>query len=92
MPKNAVNLEEIFYRQKGLCYWCRCPMYLDGIGPRSATREHLIPQAHGGKKFVKKDRKLVRNIVAACRQCNSERGTIDADAFRKLKRPNKMEG
>lgn len=32
----------------------------------TATREHLIPRAHGGKHF--------NNIVVACKRCNNKRG------------------
>lgn len=87
MPRNKVDLGELFYKQKGLCYWCKLPMVLGGIGDRSATREHLIPRAHGGKSFVKRGRKRVRNIVAACRKCNGVRGSTDAHVFRSAMRP-----
>jgi len=38
-----------------------------------ATREHVIPRAHGGENN--------NNLVIACLLCNSLRGDMDATAF-----------
>ena len=87
MPKNKVDLGELYYKQKGRCYWCKCPMVLGGNNePSSATREHLIPQSQGGKSFVKRNRRRVRNVVAACKRCNSERKSMDAHVYRSTMR------
>lgn len=42
--------------------------------PYLATREHIIPRAFGGETAWD-------NLVAACRECNSLRGHMDAQAF-----------
>ncbi len=39
--------------------------------PNHATREHLVPLSHGGSQIAN-----WRNIVLACRRCNSSRGTL----------------
>lgn len=89
MPKNKVDLGELYYKQRGCCYWCKRPMILGGTGDLSATREHLVPQSRGGKAFVKKDGRRVRNIVAACNRCNALRGSMDAHTFRTQCAPHK---
>jgi 5-methylcytosine-specific restriction endonuclease McrA len=58
-----------YWRQGGLCHWCRGPMTLDKDNPRSMTADHLKPVWDGG-------RTRPGNIVAACYQCNQERGKI----------------
>lgn len=88
MPNNKVDLGELFYKQKGRCYWCKRPMILgDQNSAHQATREHLVPASRGGKAFVKKNGRRVRNIVAACRKCNSARGNMDAHTFKSTYRP-----
>lgn len=89
----SVDLAELFYKQKGRCYWCKRPMSLDGRNEgASATRDHLIPRSRGGKNFMrvpgsKKNRKRC-NVVAACRDCNSCRGNMDGHVFRSTMRPH----
>lgn len=66
-----------FERQNGLCHWCQTPMLnAKGKGPRPrpralpfhyATLEHLVPRHIGGGDTEE-------NTVAACFQCNQERG------------------
>ena len=66
--------------QKGLCYYCKNPMWL--VNPSEyaskfkisiqlakifqCTGEHLIPHSNGGTSKQ-------NNIVAACKFCNSQR-------------------
>lgn len=70
---------QAFKRQKGLCYYCHVPMWLNAPqelpGPaRSAaaaaklrcTAEHLKPLSQGG-------RNTASNIAAACAHCNHTR-------------------
>lgn len=63
------------------CFWCGREVIYN-VSPRvphvrvskklraqeqcTATREHLIPRAHGGKHE--------NNIVVACKRCNNRRG------------------
>lgn len=58
-----------FKRQGGLCYWCKTPMVNTSPRerPHSVTLEHLVPKYKGGKDTED-------NCVAACLQCNNERG------------------
>lgn len=42
------------------------------LAHRTATKEHLIRQANGGKRTV-------HNIVAACGFCNSSRGDAEVE-------------
>lgn len=86
MPKNKVDLGELFYKQKGRCYWCKCAMVLGGNEDSCATREHLIPQSRGGRNFVKRNGRRVRNIVAACKRCNNERRATDAHTYKSTMR------
>lgn len=46
----------------------------DGCGPTMATREHIIPRVFGGPTEW-------WNLAAACSECNSLRGHMDAQAF-----------
>ena len=86
------DLANLFYKQKGLCYWCKRSMDLGGTGPKAATREHLIPQSRGGKNVMKvgsgPKRKRVNNVVAACHECNNKRGNMDAHTFKSTMRPH----
>lgn len=61
-----------FKRQKGLCHWCKTPMLNTkrarrARSPMACTLEHLIPRHIGGPNTED-------NTVAACLQCNEERG------------------
>ncbi len=66
-------------RQKGRCYWCRIRLQRDEV-----TAEHLKPLARGGTDHG-------GNIVAACQPCNSARGALPANKFRKLLRNARFE-
>jgi len=69
-----------FEKQKGRCYYCGVPMWLDnlseftakyGISEKKAkhfacTAEHLLARQDGGTNEM-------QNIVAACYFCNSRR-------------------
>ncbi|MBN8845111.1 MAG: HNH endonuclease [Sphingomonadales bacterium] len=83
-----------FLRQGGRCYYCRHPMWSNGLEAFAqkyqisirqarhfkATAEHLLPRSKGGR-----DREA--NIAAACQYCNSRRHrsrfTLTPDAYRK---------
>lgn len=89
MASNAIDLERLYYKQRGLCYWCRGPMILDGGNDaRNATREHLIPRSHGGTNWMKVRGRKVCNVVAACKKCNNGRGNMDAHTFKSTMRPH----
>ncbi len=66
----------------GVCYWCGGPVVTDQgtKHPLSPTREHLVPRAHRGTNAA-------GNLVLAHRRCNTMRGTMAPDDFRrKMKR------
>lgn len=82
MPKTRRARYRIraFNSQRGLCYYCCFPMWLEdpkGFGAkwnltsndtlaRRCTAEHLLAQQDGGTDAAK-------NIVAACLKCNQGR-------------------
>jgi 5-methylcytosine-specific restriction endonuclease McrA len=55
-----------FHRQGGLCFWCAKPMNSLNNDPGAVSAEHKIPLHAGGLT-------VAWNVVAACRECNSER-------------------
>jgi hypothetical protein len=64
--------------QGNLCCWCGQPMLRQPLAEtpkarqgRVCTAEHLVPVSRGG-------RVTGRNIRAACRDCNRERGNAPA--------------
>jgi 5-methylcytosine-specific restriction endonuclease McrA len=75
--------EAIFVRDRGSCVYCGMPVLRPGPGLHRAsdraTLDHLIPKPQGGALTES-------NVVLACRACNNERGTLDAEAFRARKR------
>lgn len=71
---------ELEHRIKtGSCVYCRAPAAPD----RPLTREHVIPQARGGR------RKDARIIVPACADCNHRRGCQEVVLFL-LARPRRI--
>lgn len=71
---------ELEHRIKtGHCVYCRAPAAPD----RPLTREHVIPQARGGR------RKDARIIVPACAPCNQRRGCQEIVLFL-LARPRRI--
>jgi hypothetical protein len=71
---------ELEHRIKtGSCVYCRAPAAPD----RPLTREHVIPQARGGR------RKDARIIVPACADCNQRRGCQEVVLFL-LARPRRI--
>lgn len=58
-------LKAAWKRGNGLCFWCK-----DDLPLKSATADHFIPLAKGGKHKRS-------NIVAACDGCNKAKGAND---------------
>lgn len=73
------SIETLFYKQQGRCHYCQCPMTLGSGGRMQATRDHIVPRAHGGKQR--------RNLVAACRGCNEAKGSMTKHTFESTYRP-----
>lgn len=66
----------LFNAQHGRCAYCGQPMRLDVVAthPSRATKDHVIPRAHGGPS-------VAWNYVAACRACNQEKADLPVDVF-----------
>lgn len=54
-------------------------VYIDciGNGYRRATVDHVVPRSYGGTNAI-------TNLVAACRECNQQRGKQQNNTFTKL--------
>jgi 5-methylcytosine-specific restriction endonuclease McrA len=78
--KSGALQKELEERMRnGSCVYCRAP----GAPDRPLTREHVIPQARGGR------RKDLRIIVPACARCNQRRGCQEIVLFL-LARPRRL--
>jgi 5-methylcytosine-specific restriction endonuclease McrA len=64
---------KVIGQQHGCCFWCG--EYLFAKKEFIGTRDHLIPLVRGGSDWIE-------NIVAACRSCNSSKGTMTAEEYR----------
>jgi hypothetical protein len=62
--------------QNNLCFWCFRPL-LSSKGFFSGTKDHLVPLARGGSKFIE-------NIVASCLSCNRDKGTRTASEYQSV--------
>jgi len=76
----------LYYAQDGICFYCGEEMYLPGTKKRErrhspqkdCTQDHLFPKK-GGFRFIGHpilDRNRM-NIVAACKECNERKGSLD---------------
>jgi len=69
-PSHLIKLRtEALKKQHGRCFYCGDP-----LSKKDATADHIIPQSKGGKTSKK-------NIVAACSECNSDKGSRDIEEF-----------
>lgn len=57
-------------RQRGICHWCDRYMMAPSL-------DHVVPLAEGGRDHLE-------NTVAACEPCNSEKGRMSPDEWRRL--------
>lgn len=73
--KHHTDLGALFYKQGGRCRYCKRAMTLGGNGFAAATRDHVVPRAAGGKQKG--------NLVAACGDCNSRKGSMSAEEFKR---------
>ena len=71
------KLHALCEAQNWKCAYCSCEIEITHPRPGEssphymATADHIIPKSHGGNWRWS-------NLVAACRRCNMERGTIPA--------------
>jgi len=63
----------IYVRDNFSCRWCR----REPIPAPFLTLDHLVPRAHGGTHAT-------RNLVTACYQCNSQRGSRSLLQFARI--------
>lgn len=77
------QFDRIISEQGGCCYYCNVPMFRFGEvpdgHPRMATKDHRIPQTHGGSGRRE-------NLVAACFACNNAKDCKPEEEFIKSKR------
>lgn len=59
--------KDLVKKFNGKCFYCADP-------ERPVTKDHLIPISKGGTDDIE-------NIVPACRNCNSEKGSLTADQY-----------
>lgn len=64
-------LSSLIYRQNNKCYYCQCEMNTIKKSPQQATVEHLVDKWSSPKHRKIEDES---NLVAACFQCNNNRG------------------
>jgi hypothetical protein len=61
----------IFLREKGKCFYC-----LADLNERNRVIDHIVPPPKGDNSY--------KNCVAACLQCNSEKGAMPVEDFLRL--------
>ena len=67
-----MTLNSLIERQCNKCYYCQCEMNREAKSPQLATVEHLVDK-WSSPKHVKIE--APSNLVAACYQCNTTRGS-----------------
>lgn len=58
-------------KYKETCFYCRTKIPIT-----QSTLDHVIPRSKGGKGG--------RNLVLACKQCNTLKGTLSFDQFQNI--------
>jgi 5-methylcytosine-specific restriction endonuclease McrA len=71
---------ELVKAQGGVCFYCGRSF---GKCGRTPTLDHKLPQWLGGTW----DR---RNLVAACRKCNFDKGPLDAETYMRVRDDEKI--
>lgn len=67
LPKTS----EIWAKTRGRCFYCGVELDYK----TTFTIDHIVPQLNGGEDAL-------HNLVPACRNCNSGKGTKDIEQFR----------
>jgi hypothetical protein len=74
----CTNIKEYLAREYGLsCVWCNRELHLDKERrdtPGYASKEHVLPQSQMGWGQIS-------NLLLACRECNSRRGSSSLQVF-----------
>jgi 5-methylcytosine-specific restriction endonuclease McrA len=75
--RGRTKFEGLWELQKGKCFYCKermeKPIYKVKPTAKTATLDHVKPRSKGGKR--------PRNLVLACRLCNSRKGDMPAYKF-----------
>lgn len=79
------KLTKLFHAQEGKCGYCQAECFLQGSPPsgrvintRRATLEHIKDQSAGGTDNP-------RNLMMACKACNSMRGNMEHSRFLEIR-------
>ena len=72
--KRREKIVKLFNQQGGTCPYCLDPMTLKTNHPKTATIDHIIPKARGG-------RGQQENSLASCQDCNSKKGSMSLAKF-----------
>ena len=71
MITDGPSLHEVVYQQMhGCCWYCGVSVQRGRI-----TLDHLIPVSRGGEHALS-------NIVASCRLCNTDKGSLTLEEYR----------
>lgn len=67
IPRVALQHENLYYRDHGVCAYCGIGLTLAQQKNNSITKDHVIPRDRGGED-------IWENVVAACPRCNHTKG------------------
>ena len=70
--KAVSRRERLLDKSNGHCWYCGCL-----VDVFTVTRDHVLPKCRGGTDGW-------RNIVPACKMCNSRKGNRTTEEFRKF--------
>lgn len=70
----------VLERDKWECVYCGQPLGWGHPSVENPQIDHVVPRARGGGNGID-------NLVAACRACNSAKGTMSAEEFRASREP-----
>lgn len=68
------HIDTLIRLQNRRCRYCWDPMGGNPNDPSYPTVDHIVPQSRGGSDDI-------HNLVAACRGCNSAKGTMSQSQF-----------
>jgi 5-methylcytosine-specific restriction endonuclease McrA len=75
----AVQRQSLWRRKFRRCYYCELRLTLTAGKPNTMTLDHKIPLSRGGPNQP-------FNYVAACRPCNTEKGSLTEAEYWALRR------
>lgn len=81
--KRKSRLQILYNKQSGRCAYCGDPMIVGSEmsnHPRHVSVDHIIPRSRGGVSSE-------WNLLAVCRECNCEKGSMSLRDFLMRKFP-----